>query len=468
MPASRWMRSPGCWKSEIEAVPMIVSHADALKALGLQTSATLADVKTRFHERCLKCHPDKAGSSAALRKLHEAYKVACATLVSGTVAAGRQKASFTPDDLDRLREQRDEASRIAASSQAASKAWLAKLQEVWAREAAGEEVDEEAFVEEARRAPRAAAEEAKRNFDKATAARPTEEEPAAAKKDIPPATRTRGANPHTAPAQPPPTMATTTKSAATAAKKPPAKPTKAVAQPPPTKATKRPAAAAMQRPAPTVPAAATRVSKRQLQHQQEARARRQELEKRSEEAVKHRFRKCHPDKGASAASFQQLHEAYEVACEYLAEASVARVRKCHPDKDGSSAAFQQLREAYKVACATLVSGTVEGGRQKTFITPDDLDRLRAQRDEASRIAAASQAASMVWLAKFQERWAREAAGEEVHKETWGEEARLAAEAAAEEAKRHFDEATTAHTTHGTTPADASSFGRHCTAQHSIR
>ncbi|CEM38877.1 unnamed protein product [Vitrella brassicaformis CCMP3155] len=168
---------------------------------------------------------------------------------------------------------------------AASMAFLAKFQERWAREAAGEEVDKDAWREESWLAARATAEEAERSFDKTKAntktkapphqcqwrhegrlaghkegrerhcvqlgrrqhgntvdvtatARPTEEDPAAAKKDIPPATRTRGAAPHPPPAQPPPTMATTAKSAATeATKKPPAKPTKAAAQPPPTKAT---------------------------------------------------------------------------------------------------------------------------------------------------------------------------------------------------------------------------------------
>ncbi|CEM08986.1 unnamed protein product [Vitrella brassicaformis CCMP3155] len=143
-------------------------HPSSRLASGCVRRAAVADIKARFHERCLKCHPDKGGSSAAFRELYEAYKVACGHLIGGSVGGGRQKVFVT--ELEQLRAQNEEAKRKAAPARAAGKEHLEKLREMCAREDAGEELDKTACLKEAHRADRAAAEEAKRTFDKATAA----------------------------------------------------------------------------------------------------------------------------------------------------------------------------------------------------------------------------------------------------------------------------------------------------------
>ncbi|CEM38874.1 unnamed protein product [Vitrella brassicaformis CCMP3155] len=301
-----------------------LSHTDALSVLGLGPSATLADIKAHYRERCLKCHPDKGGSAAAFRELYEAYEVACAHLISGSVGGGRQNFSFTPEEwavvVERLRGHRDEARRGAAASVAAEKAHLAKVREMRARRAAGEQVDEGACLKEARLAARAAAEEAKRNFDKSTQANTK----GANSKDDTPTVRPTEEEPTPAPSQPPPTKANnfkpstgatettkdapTSNSAVTASTSGGTEATKkdtergesatvcssgganTMDDTATARRTEEDPSAANNKPTVTVPAAATKLSKRQQQHQDEARARRQELEERSEEAAKRRFR----------------------------------------------------------------------------------------------------------------------------------------------------------------------------------
>ncbi|CEM08984.1 unnamed protein product [Vitrella brassicaformis CCMP3155] len=350
--------------------------------------------------------------------------------------------------------------RGAAASQAASMAWLAKFQEMWAREAAGEEVDKDAWLKEAHRAARAAAEEAKRNFDKTTKA------------------NTKGAN---------------SKDDTPTARPTKEEPTPALALLPPPPSRDLPPRSPKQQPGCRSGSSSTSRRRRRGGRSSRRGARRRpstasESEWLCPAAVRVSDRAPLPDTSLPPSPCCPWSvRGRPFVCPFGVVVRVSPVgvgvATCSSAMAGLSTsptpqdvtiypvAFQDGRSSENNTIIRVNHSVWSFdllGRQKAFFTPDDLDRLREQRDEASRIAAASQAASMVWLAKFQERWAREAAGEEVDKETWGEEARLAAEAAAEEAKRHFDEATTAHTTHGTTPADASSFGRHCTAQHSIR
>lgn len=47
-------------------------------ALGLEPTATLAEVKHAFHRLALEAHPDQGGDPVAFRELHENYKRAIA------------------------------------------------------------------------------------------------------------------------------------------------------------------------------------------------------------------------------------------------------------------------------------------------------------------------------------------------------------------------------------------------------
>lgn len=47
---------------------------DALRALGIDASATAEQVRRAYRKRVLECHPDQGGSAASLRRVVEAYE----------------------------------------------------------------------------------------------------------------------------------------------------------------------------------------------------------------------------------------------------------------------------------------------------------------------------------------------------------------------------------------------------------
>ncbi|CEM18841.1 unnamed protein product [Vitrella brassicaformis CCMP3155] len=101
---------------------------DALAVLGLHASATptLADVRARFLERALECHPDKkGGSTEAFQELQEAYEMARQCDLANWV---------TPQEKARMWATSEAIAAGVAKARANSDAELARLRRKWARE----------------------------------------------------------------------------------------------------------------------------------------------------------------------------------------------------------------------------------------------------------------------------------------------------------------------------------------------
>ncbi|MGH1503075.1 MAG: J domain-containing protein [Acidimicrobiales bacterium] len=65
---------------------------DPWSVLGVDPSASPAELKTAFRRRCLECHPDRGGDVAAFERLQAAYRSACA----GTAAPATTRPPSSP------------------------------------------------------------------------------------------------------------------------------------------------------------------------------------------------------------------------------------------------------------------------------------------------------------------------------------------------------------------------------------
>ncbi|CEL94182.1 unnamed protein product [Vitrella brassicaformis CCMP3155] len=117
---------------------------DALRTLGLCSSATSDDIRARYKELSLRCHPDKGGSVEAFQRLQEAYDICRLHSSEGfpppyeEVQLGGNEHLFTPAELAKIYVRIEEIQRGVAAANKAHDANLAKLRERWAKQRAAE------------------------------------------------------------------------------------------------------------------------------------------------------------------------------------------------------------------------------------------------------------------------------------------------------------------------------------------